>query len=94
MKEEFKIERIGEKFKITQHSEDVRDAKFIMQVYEDITRKREMTQQQLDNLPKQIEVMERDIEILNLRLKQIRPFLTDLRVLIKKDELKQQRVKK
>jgi len=94
MKDEFKIEREGNKFKISHYTEEIRDAKFIQNIYDEITRKREITQQQLDNLPKQIEIMQKDIETLDERLKAIRPFLTEIRVLIKKEELKQKRTNK
>ena len=94
MEENFKIEKIGEKFRITQHTEDVREAKFIMQIYDEITRKREMTQRQLDDLPKQAELLEKDLEVLDRRLKAIRPLLRDIRVLMKKDEMKEKRIKK
>jgi hypothetical protein len=88
MIDDFKIERVGDKFKIVRHSEDVQEAGFINNVYTEILRSIDIKKEQLKQLPKQKEMMEKEIEILESRLEAIRPFLNDIKVLAKKDELK------
>jgi hypothetical protein len=91
MIDDFKIERVGDKFKIIRHSEDLQEAGFINNIYTEILRKIDITKEQLKQLPKQKEIMEKDIEILESRLEAIRPFLNDIKLLMKQDELKAKR---
>jgi hypothetical protein len=78
IKEKFQVEINGDGFMITQATEDVLTGRSLLDVYNEITRKRDMTQAQIDMLPKQKEMMEKDIEQFNKRLASIQPFISGI----------------
>ena len=85
MKESFKIQPEGDKFRIIQRTVDVRDGNFLVQIYDELERKIAMIQAQMDSLPRQKEIMEADIKTLKKRLVALEPHVRPIK---EKEELR------
>ena len=89
MKERFKVEKQGDNtYLIVQRTDDLRNGKFILDMYNEIDRKKQIVQAQIDNLPRQKELMEKDIKTLEKRMAAIKPYLEEINANIKKAEEK------
>lgn len=91
LKERFRIKKSGEFFKIVQHTEDIRDAKFLLNIHNEITKKIELTQGQIDNLPRQKEMLERDLKTLKKRLNAFRPYIKDIKKIVERERKEQEK---
>jgi len=89
-KEIFKINKIGENYEVVQKIIDIVTPKFIDDIREEIERKVKMTKQQIDQLPKQQQLMEDDIKILERRLRAIKPHLKDIKKKIEETDVGRQ----
>lgn len=90
VKERFRIKKSGEYFKIVQHTEDVRDAKFMLNVHAEITKKLEMTQAQIDDLPRRKLLLERDVKTFKKRLGAFRPYIKDIKKIVERERKEQE----
>ena len=78
MDERFRVKKVGDAYEITQRTVDVRPGEFILQVRDEIARKADMIKQQIMDMPRQKEIMEKDIAQLEKRLGAIEPFVKEI----------------